>query len=104
MAEAFQPVSGSPRLGYRTVTGWFPPLTLLLFIGPVVVGFGGALLPAFSIEPGSAHPSLAPWRAVLSDPSMPHAVLRSLGSGFAATAVALFFTFAILAHAYGTWN
>ena len=41
-----------------------PPLTVLLFIGPVVAGLLGTALPAFGWLPalGAAVPSLEPWR------------------------------------------
>jgi putative thiamine transport system permease protein len=99
MAEALQPV-----MSLRALLRFFPPLTVVLFAGPVIVGVCGTLLPAFGYLPaaGGAHLSLDPWRALFADPSLLHALRRSIGSGFAASLLALLLAFVIAAAWHGT--
>ncbi len=87
--------------------GWLrllPGLTLALFLLPVLAGLAGTLLPAFGVLPGSADTgfSLGPWRALLSAPELPGALLASLVSGFLATLLSFAAAVAIAAALHGT--
>ncbi|MBX6323015.1 MAG: ABC transporter permease subunit [Rhodospirillaceae bacterium] len=66
-----------------------PALTLALFLGPIAAGLAWTVLPAFGWLPelGGTRPSLEPWRALLAAPELPRAVVLSLTSGLAATAL-----------------
>lgn len=80
----------------------FPPLTLLLFLGPILAGLAGTLLPAFGWLPalGGQAISFEPWRALLAEPGVGRAVLISLTVGLGSTALALALTLAILIALY----
>lgn len=69
----------------------FPPLTLLLFMGPILAGLAGTLLPAFGWLPalGGDGLSLEPWRALLAEPGVGRAMAISLTVGFGATLLSL---------------
>ena len=66
-------------------------LTVGLFLGPVVAGLIGTLLPAFGYLPvlGGEQFSLEPWRRLLAAPGLAAAVQVTLTTGFASTAIAL---------------
>jgi len=68
----------------------FPALTLLLFLGPILAGLLGTLLPAFGYLPalGGERLSLAPWRALLAEPGLASAVTITLTAGLGATLIA----------------
>ncbi|NKC33428.1 ABC transporter permease [Falsiroseomonas selenitidurans] len=68
-----------------------PWLTATLFLGPLAAGLAGTLLPAFGYLPalGGDSLSLDPWRALLAAPGLARSVMLTLGSGLAATLVAL---------------
>lgn len=76
-----------------------PPLTILVFLGPVAAGLVGTILPAFGWLPaiGAAEPGLQPWRMLLALPGLGHALLLTLGSGIAATFLAFAAAVAIAA-------
>ncbi|HYD99138.1 MAG TPA: ABC transporter permease subunit [Alphaproteobacteria bacterium] len=79
------------RAAPKSLLGWAPPLTLALFLGPIAVGLAATLLPAFGVLPalGGTEPSLGPLRAALAAPGVGTALLLSLTTGFAATALSL---------------
>ena len=69
---------------------YLPALTVGLFLGPVVAGLLGTLLPAFGYLPalGGEQFSLEPWRRLLAAPGLAAAVQVTLATGFASTALA----------------
>ena len=81
-----------------------PALTLLVMLGPVVAGLAGTLLPAFGIMPvlGRVEPGLMPFRDLAMWPGLPRAAALSLGTGLAATLLALALTMAVCAGWQGT--
>ncbi len=86
-------ISGSLPALRAPLTGpdglsWFPPLTLLLFLGPVAAGLAGMLLPAFGYFPvlGGEGFSLEPWRRLLDWPGLWSATRLSLVTGLLASA------------------
>jgi putative thiamine transport system permease protein len=82
----------------------FPALTLILFLGPILAGLLGTLLPAFGYLPalGGEHLTLEPWRRLVVAPGIDTAVRLTLSSGFLATALALALTVLIFAAGQGT--
>ncbi|MBU0724979.1 MAG: ABC transporter permease [Alphaproteobacteria bacterium] len=76
-----------------------PPLTLLLFLGPVVAGLAGTLLPAFGYLPalGPGIGVLAPWQALLDYPGIARSLSLTLASGILSTVLALFLAVGICA-------
>lgn len=82
----------------------FPGLTLLLFLGPVVAGLLGTLLPAFGYLPalGGTALSLEPWRQLMAAPGIASALEVTLLSGGLSTAVALAITVVFFAAGHGT--
>jgi putative thiamine transport system permease protein len=96
MAPALRPVTAGgagaalprPRLD---LPGLLPGLTLALFLLPIGAGLAGTLLPAFGFLPalGGERLSLAPWRQLLAEPGLAHAVALSLSGGLGATLVSL---------------
>ena len=83
---------------------YLPALTVGLFLGPVVVGLIGTLLPAFGYLPvlGGEQFSLEPWRRLLAAPGLAAAVQVTLTTGFASTAIALVLTVLVFAGGHGT--
>ncbi len=81
-----------------------PAVTLLMFLGPIIAGLIGTLLPAFGYLPplGGHDVSLAPWRDLLATPGLGKAVLLSLSTGIGATAIAFFLTVLVFAGGHGT--
>lgn len=69
----------------------FPPLTLVLMLGPVIAGLAGTLFPAFGYLPalGGQVFSLDPFRALFSEAVVLPAVLLSIWTGGVATLIAL---------------
>lgn len=60
-----------------------PPLTLLLFLGPIAAGLAGTWLPAFGHLPvlGMDLSPLGPWRMLLAAPGLETALVLTLTSG-----------------------
>ena len=83
---------------------YLPALTVGLFLGPVVAGLIGTLLPAFGYLPvlGGEQFSLEPWRRLLAAPGLAAAVQVTLTTGFASTAIALVLTVVVFAGGHGT--
>ncbi|ANT61733.1 ABC transporter permease [Salipiger sp. CCB-MM3] len=81
-----------------------PALTLLALLGPVAAGLLGTVAPAFGLLPalGADELSLDPLRALLGWPGLSRAVLLSLFTGLAATALSLALTLLICAGWQGT--
>ncbi|MBY0511447.1 MAG: ABC transporter permease subunit [Rhodospirillaceae bacterium] len=77
----------------------FPPLTLFLFLMPVLAGLGGVVLPAFGYFPplGGDVFSLAPWRQMMAEPGVGTAITVSLTTGFGATLLTLVLALAVAA-------
>jgi putative thiamine transport system permease protein len=83
---------------------YLPALTLLVFLGPVVAGLAGTLLPAFGYLPvlGGEQISLAPWRRLADAPGIATAVRLTLTSGTLSTLLALALTIFVFAAGHGT--
>ena len=83
---------------------YLPGLTIALFLGPVVAGLLGTVLPAFGYLPvlGGERLSLEPWRQLLAAPGLATALRLSLVSGFLSTALALALTVLVFAAGQGT--
>jgi putative thiamine transport system permease protein len=81
-----------------------PGLTIGLFLGPVVAGLLGTLLPAFGYLPvlGGEELSLEPWRRLLAAPGLGPALRATVISGCLSTAIALALTILIFAAGHGT--
>lgn len=88
----------------RNPFGWAPPLTFAIFVGPILLGLFGTLLPSFGLQPalGQFELSLNPWRAFLSDPALVKSLRLTLTVGFGATAIAVIIGFGSVATLYGT--
>jgi putative thiamine transport system permease protein len=86
------------------VLRYLPALTVGLFLGPVIAGLLGTLLPAFGYLPalGGEQLSLEPWRRLLAAPGLCSALRVTLTTGFASTAVALALTVLVFAAGHGT--
>lgn len=84
--------------------GAAPLLTMALLAGPVIAGLAGTLLPASGYLPalGGAGFSLDPWRDLFAAPGLGRSVALSLGTGIAATALALGAVVLIAASFQGT--
>jgi putative thiamine transport system permease protein len=80
-----------------------PALTLLVFLGPVVAGMLGTLLPAFGYLPvlGEDQLSLEPWRQLIRAPGLGTAIRLTLVSGFLSTLLALALTMFVFAAGHG---
>ena len=83
---------------------YLPALTVGLFLGPVIAGLLGTLLPAFGYLPvlGGEQFSLEPWRRLLAAPGLSAALQVTLTTGFASTAIALALTILVFAAGHGT--
>jgi putative thiamine transport system permease protein len=83
---------------------YLPALTVGLFLGPVVLGLLGTLLPAFGYLPvlGGERFSLEPWRHLLAAPGLATAMRVTLTTGFLSTAIALSLTILVFAAGHGT--
>jgi putative thiamine transport system permease protein len=83
---------------------YLPALTVGLFLGPVIAGVVGTVLPAFGYLPalGGEQFSLEPWRRLLAAPGLSSALQVTLTTGFAATAIALALTILVFAAGHGT--
>jgi putative thiamine transport system permease protein len=88
----------------RSLLRYLPALTLLVFLGPVVAGLLGTLLPAFGYLPalGGERLSLAPWRELAAAPGIGAAVRLTLTSGLLSTLLALALTVFVFAAGHGT--
>jgi putative thiamine transport system permease protein len=84
--------------------GWLPPLTLLVFLGPIAAGLLGTVLPAFGYLPalGGERLSLEPWHQLASAPGLGRALRATLISGFLSTVLALALTVLVFAAGHGT--
>lgn len=78
-----------------------PPLTLAVFLLPVLAGLTGTLLPAFGYLPalGGSGFSLQPWRDLLDWPGLETSLRLTMATGFAATLLALLLVLGIAAAA-----
>ena len=83
---------------------YLPALTVGLFLGPVIAGLVGTLLPAFGYLPalGGEQFSLEPWRRLVAAPGLSSALQVTLTTGFASTAVALALTILVFAAGHNT--
>lgn len=81
-----------------------PILTVALFLGPVVAGLAGTVLPAFGYLPalGGDHFSLDGWRALLAAPGLTKAIGLSVLTGVGSTILALLLTVLLFASGHGT--
>jgi putative thiamine transport system permease protein len=76
-----------------------PLLTVTAFAGPVVAGLAGTLLPAFGVLPaiGGESLSLNGWRELLRFPGFATSLQLTVMTGWLATLLAVFITFAVAA-------
>ena len=83
---------------------FFPGVTLLLFLGPIVAGLIGTLLPAFGYLPslGGEHLSLDPWRTLFATPGLGKAISLTLLTGIGSTAIAFLLTVLVFGGGHGT--
>ena len=105
MAAAVQQLASQAGRRRRAAwLGWLPALTLLVFLGPVLAGLLGTILPAFGYLPalGGERLSLAPWRQLAAAPGLAHALRASLISGLLSTVLALGLTVLVFAAGHGT--
>lgn len=81
-----------------------PALTAALFLGPIAAGLLGTALPAFGWLPalGGTRVSLAPWQALFDAPGLKRAVVLTLTTGLAATALSFALVIGFCAAAHGT--
>lgn len=80
-----------PAVFGRSVFAPVPPIILALLMGPVLIGLIGTVAPSFGYHPmlGLTTWSLAPWGALLADPSLAPALGITLLTGFGATLCAM---------------
>ncbi len=83
---------------------FLPGLTIALFLGPIVAGLLGTILPSLGYLPalGGDQLSLEPWRRLADAPGLATALRLSLTSGLLSTAAALALTILVFAAGYGT--
>lgn len=83
---------------------FFPGLTIALFLGPVVAGLIGTILPAFGYLPtlGSYHLTFEPWQSLLAVPGLGKSVLLTLLTGLGSTILAFTLTVLVFASGHGT--
>jgi putative thiamine transport system permease protein len=83
---------------------YLPALTLLVFLGPVIAGLLGTLLPAFGYLPalGGTELTLEPWRRLAAAPGLATALELTITSGVASTVLALALTIFVFAAGHGT--
>lgn len=115
MASAHQPLTGAagwvsptaaPALRPPARTPWLRaalPLTLAVFLLPVLAGLAGTVAPAFGWLPaiGAAQPSLAVWREFAAHPGLSTSVALTLATGWAATLLSLLIALGWAAWAQG---
>ncbi len=75
-----------------------------MFLGPVVAGLAGTILPGFGYLPtlGGHHLSLDPWRALIAEPGLGKAILLTAFTGFGSTVLAFALTVLVFASGHGT--
>ncbi len=89
-------------------SGWlrlFPGVTVVLFVGPILAGILGTILPAWGLlsgQAGTAAPSLAAWDALFAEPALGRAVALSAGTGVAATVLSVGIVALLTAALWGT--
>ncbi|WP_343054998.1 ABC transporter permease [Azospirillum oleiclasticum] len=84
--------------------GLFPAVTVVVFLGPILVGLVGTLLPSFGILPalGGTEPTLKPWRDLLAAPGLTASIRLTLITGVAATLMSVALAFGIAAAWHGS--
>jgi putative thiamine transport system permease protein len=105
MAEALRQLTAPRAPASRSrLLRLAPAGTLCLFLGPVAAGLVGTLLPAFGHLPalGGVGLGLAPWRALLAAPELPHALALTLTTGVTATLLAFLLVLFFLAACHST--
>ncbi len=105
MAAALQQLArATGRRGRPAWLGYLPALTLLVFLGPVLAGLLGTVLPAFGYLPvlGGERLSLEPWRQLAAAPGLGSALRVTLVSGGLSTLLALGLTVLVFAAGHGT--
>lgn len=81
-----------------------PPVTLFVFLAPVLVGLAGTLAPAFGYLPaiGADELSLAPWRALFGAPGFATSLRLTLSVGVLASLLSLLGAVALVAWLSGS--
>ncbi|MCA8933988.1 MAG: ABC transporter permease, partial [Rhodospirillaceae bacterium] len=89
------------RRGWLAVVPW---ATLAVFLGPVVLGLIGTVLPAFGYLPalGGTGLSLDAWERLAATPGLAGSLRLSAVTGLAATALSLIIALGVLAAGHGT--
>ncbi|MGI9437679.1 MAG: ABC transporter permease [Geminicoccaceae bacterium] len=84
--------------------GYMPVLTIALFLGPVIAGLAGTLLPAFGYLPalGGHRFTTEPWDMLFAAPGLYRAVTLTLLTGIGSTCLAFALTVLVFASGYGT--
>src|SRR5918996_2171083 len=84
--------------------GFFPALTLAVFLAPIATGLLGTLLPSFGILPalGGTRLSIDAWRSLIAAPGTATALRLTISTGIAATILSLLLTLAFCASFQGT--
>lgn len=95
-------LAGLPRR--RIGLTLFPVFTIVAFLGPILVGLVGTLLPSFGILPalGGTEPTLKPWRDLFAAPGLAASVRLTLTTGLAATLLSVALAFGIAAAWHGS--
>ncbi|CUH75002.1 Inner membrane ABC transporter permease protein YnjC [Tritonibacter multivorans] len=99
------PETDHPRMGRPTKgPAFFPTLTLLFLLGPVLAGLLGTLLPSFGLlrPSGAAAFSLEPWTALAEWPGLARSLWLSLKTGVIATLIAFVLAVLLVAGWQGT--
>ena len=105
MAAALQQLApAAGRGGQSSWLRYLPAITLLVFLGPVLAGLLGTVLPAFGYLPvlGGERLSLAPWRQLAAAPGLVSALRVTLISGVLSTMLALGLTVLVFAAGHCT--
>lgn len=91
----------SARRGWLALVPW---ATLAVFLGPVVLGLIGTLLPAFGLLPalGGTGLTLAAWERLIAAPGLAGSLWLSVSTGLASTLLSLAIALAVLAAGHGT--
>jgi len=88
----------------RSPLRFFPALTIVAFLAPIIIGLAGTWLPAFGYLPviGAKEFTLEPYRDLIAHPSLPGALRSTLLSGLSATLVSLLLSLWITTLLYGS--
>ncbi|MDT8399221.1 MAG: ABC transporter permease subunit [Pseudomonadales bacterium] len=95
----------TPRPHHRKdLLSWAPWLTLLVLLGPILMGLLGTLAPAFGWLPALGHREfdLTPWRDLFAEAGIARSIQLSVTTGLSATLISLLLAVLICAAWQGT--